>query len=249
MKSAAGTKGATTMIMRTIFFAASLGLHGLAFAALLPMPTDQEAPIEGLELSLAPPQGETLVEEKDVVDSAAQAETAASVQKPELPPPDATEFVEAAKVEDSEALVMTSSVKEPEVQPVLEMAEPPPEPAPEQPSMSTSAHQTAAAEETFARRAVGAENGARVGGGVTHAAYAAAVKKEIAKHKRRPAGELRGTVGLSFVIGSSGRAERIEVSKSVHPELDEAARSIIAAVQLPPPPGGTFPAAIAIKFE
>ena len=45
------------------------------------------APIEGLELSLAPPQGEALVEEKDAVDSAAQTETVAAVQKVETPPP------------------------------------------------------------------------------------------------------------------------------------------------------------------
>ena len=75
------------------------------------------------------------------------------------------------------------------------------------------------------------------------------MKKEIAKNKRRPPGDWRGAVSLSFVIGPNGRAERIEVAKSVNPALDEAARSIIASVQLPPPPGGTFPAAITIKFE
>ena len=239
------------MLLRSLFLVASVGLHGLAFASLLPRVNDQEAPIEGLEVSLAPPEGEALVEEKEAVDSAAQTETVAAVQKVQTPPPDAPDLAEAAKVVDEEAPVMAAAVKEPEPEPkpVLEVVETPPEPVQEQPQLSASAQQTAAAEETFAHRAVGVQNGLRTGGGVTRAAYAAAVKKEIAKNKRRPPGDWRGAVSLSFVIGPSGRAERIEVAKSVNPALDEAARSIIAAVQLPPPPGGSFPAAITIKFE
>ena len=237
------------MLLRGLFLVASLGLHSLALASLLPRANDQEAPIEGLELAMAPPQGETLVEEKDAVDSAAQAEATAAVLKVETPPPDAPDLAEAAKVLDDEAPAMQAAVKELEPQPVLEVAETPPEPVQEQPQVSASAQQAAAAEETFAQRAVGVENGLRAGGGVTRAAYAAAVKKEIAKNKRRPPGDMRGTVNLTFVIGPDGRAERIEVAKTVSPVLDEAARSIIASVQLPPPPGGTFSAAIAIKFE
>jgi TonB family protein len=244
------SNGGSALLLRSLFVVASVGLHGLAFASLLPRVNDQEAPIEGLELSLAPPQGEALAEEKDAVDSAAQTETVAAVQKIETPPPpEAPDLAEAAKVVDEEAPVMAAAVKEPEPQPVLEVVETPPEPVQEQPQVSASAQQTAAAEETFAKRAVGVENGLRTGGGVTRAAYAAAVKKEIAKNKRRPPGDWRGAVSLSFVIGPNGRAERIEVAKSVNPALDEAARSIIASVQLPPPPGGTFPAAITIKFE
>ena len=248
----ARANGGSAMLLRCLFLFASVGLHGLAFASLLPRVNDQEAPIEGLELSLAPPEGEALVEEKDAVDSAAQTETTAAVQKVETPPPpDAPDLAEAAKVVDEEAPVMAAAVKEPEPepQPVLEVVETPPEPVQEQPQLSASAQQTAAAEETFAHRAVGVENGLRTGGGVTRAAYAAAVKKEIAKNKRRPPGDWRGAVSLNFVIGPSGRAERIEVAKSANPALDDAARSIIASVQLPPPPGGTFPAAITIKIE
>ena len=238
------------MVLRGVFLVASIGLHGLAFASLLPRVDDQEAPVDGLELSIAPPQGEALVEEKDAVDSAAQAEAVAAVQKVETPPPDAPDLAEAAKVEDAQAQVMMAAVKEPDLQPRPDAPEAPQEPVQEQPPQpSANAQQTAAAEETFAQRAVGVESGLRSGGGVTKAAYAAAVKKEIAKNKRRPAGETRGTVSLTFVIGPTGRAERIEVSKSANPALDDAARSIIAAVQLPPPPGGIFPAEIAIKFE
>ena len=245
----ARTGGGGAMALRGLFLAASVALHGLAFASLSPRVNDQDAPIDGLELSFAPPEGEALVEEKDSVDSAAQAEAAASVQKVQTPPPDAPDLAEAAKVEDAEAPVMMAAVKEPEPQPVIDVVETPPDPVQEQPQLSAAAQQTAAAEETFAHRAVGVATGLRTGGGVTQAAYAAAVKKEIAKNKRRPPGDGRGTVSLSFVIGPSGRAERIEVSKSVNPALDAAARSIIASVQLPPPPGGLFPAAIAIKFE
>ena len=238
--------------LRVAFLGLSIGLHGLAFAGLLPRPTDREAPIDGLELSLVSPEGETLAEEKDAVDSAAQAESVAATREVERqPPPETPELVETAKVEVEEAPAMEALVKEapPETR---QVAEPPPQQTPEPPQetpVQVETQQAAAAEETFARRSVGVENGLRTGGGVTHAAYAAAVKKEIAKNKRRPEGGRRGSVALSFLIGPSGRAERIDVVKSVDPVLDEAARKIIAAVQLPPPPGGMFPATISIKFE
>ena len=72
----ARTGGGGAMALRGLFLAASVALHGLAFASLLPRVNDQDAPIDGLELSFAPPEGEALVEEKDSVDSAAQAEAA-----------------------------------------------------------------------------------------------------------------------------------------------------------------------------
>ncbi len=240
-------------VLRVVFLGMSVGLHGLALAALLPRPVDENAPIEGLELSLAPPEGEALVEERDLVDSSAQNESVAATPKVEpLPPPETPVILEAAKVEVEEAPVMEAAVKEPppEFKPIPETPpETPPELPKEETQVQANTQQTAAAEETFAHRAVGVENGVRSGGGVTQAAYAAAVKKEIAKNKRRPNGEQRGSVSLSFIIGPNGRAERIDIVKSVDPTLDEAARKIVAAVQLPPPPGGMFPATISIKFE
>ena len=240
-------------LLRGTFLIASIGLHGLAFAAFLPRAVDQDAPIEGLELSLAPPQGETIAEEKDAVDSSAQTETTASIQK-ELPPPPpepVQELVEAAKVVEPEAEVMEAAVKPPEVIPSVEP--PPPEQKPETPiekvEIAPAAQATAAAEETFAHRNVGVESGLREGGGVTKAAYAAAVKKEITKNRRRATGSVHGTVSVSFVIGPIGKVETIQVVKAVSPSLDETARSIVASIQVPPPPGGTFSGTIAIKFE
>ena len=240
-------------LLRGTFLIASIGLHGLAFAAFLPRVVDQDAPIEGFELSMAPPQGETIAEEKDAVDSSAQAETTASIQK-ELPPPPpepVQELVEAAKVEDPKAEVMEAAVKPPEEPRPVEP--PPPEQKPETPVIQTevapAAQATAAAEETFAHRNVGVENGVREGGGVTKAAYAAAVKKEITKNRRRAAGSMHGTVSVSFVIGPVGKVETIQIVKAINPTLDETARSIVASIQVPPPPGGTFSGTIAIKFE
>ena len=119
----------------------------------------------------------------------------------------------------------------------------------EETQAAPASQQTNAAEETFARRAVGVENGLRVGGGTTRAAYAAAVKKEIAKNKKRPDGEDHGTVAVSFVIGANGDAENVTIVKPASPRLDNTARNIVAAVRLPPPPGGKFQGVIAIKFE
>ena len=134
------------------------------------------------------------------------------------------------------------------------MVEPPPveqkpEPVVEKVEAAPPAQATSAADETFARRDVGVENGLRIGGGVTRAAYAAAVKKEITKNRRRPTGADRGTVSVSFVIGPTGSVENVKVVKAAAPMLDETARSIVAAIHLPPPPGGTFSGTIAIKFE
>jgi TonB family protein len=89
----------------------------------------------------------------------------------------------------------------------------------------------------------------RVGGGATRAAYAAAVKKELARRKRRPDADAHGTVSVNFVIGPDGAPVAINIEKQTHPALADAARSIVAAVQLPPPPGGTFAATVSIKFE
>ena len=234
--------------LRGLFFAASLGLHGLAFAAFLPSTSEEEAPVDSLELSIAPPQGETMIEEADAVDSAAQAETVASIQKTETPPPVVEEAPEAAKVVDQDAETITASIKQ---------EEPPPpqmqEPVPETPHMDAqsapNAQQVNAAEETFARRAVGVENGLHTGGGTTRAAYAAAVKKEIARNKRRPDGADHGTVSVSFVIGATGGAEDITIVRPAAPKLDSTARGILASVTLPPPPGGKFQGMVAIKFE
>ena len=243
-----------TYALRTVFVAASIGLHGLAFAAFLPQARDQDAPIEGLELSLAPPEGETIAEEKDAVDSSAQTETVASIPQVEPtppPPPVVQEQVEAAKVDDAEAEVMEAAVKPPEQPPVVDPppVEQKPEPVIEKVEAAPPAQATSAADETFARRDVGVENGLRQGGGVTRAAYAAAVKKEITKNRRRPNGMDRGTVSVSFVIGPNGSVEVVKVVKPTVPTLDETARSIVASIHLPPPPGGTFAGTIAIKFE
>ena len=250
MQKAARPLALWAMGLRGTFLMLSLGLHGLAFAAFLPHASNEEAPVDSLELSIAPPQGETLVEEKDAVDSTAQSETVASVQKSVTPPPDPQEVVEAAKVDDPDAEVMTAAVTPPDLPPPpQEQPQTPPEPVHEVTLAAPNAQQVNATEETFARHAVGVETGLRTGGGTTRAAYAAAVKKEIARNKKRPTAQGAGAVSVSFVIGPAGEAESISVVKSVNPALDETARSIIAAVHLPPPPGGKFLGTIAIKFE
>lgn len=239
--------------LRGLFLAASIGMHGLAVASFLPRPNDDEAPIEGFDLSIAPPEGETMVDEGDEVDSAAQAESVASIQKVEPPPPPIKqEEVEAAKVEDKDAEAIVAAVAPPvEQPPALEPPPPeqPPERPPEQVQTAPDSQAAAAAEETFARKAVGVENGLKTGGGVTRAAYAAAVKKEITKHRQRPSGYKHGTVSISFVIGAQGTPERVDVVKAANPTLDQTARRTIAAIHLPPPPGGSFMGTIAIRFE
>ncbi len=235
--------------IRSTMLVASLALHGLAFAAFIPATENQEAPIDSLDLSLAPPQGEAMVEEKDAVDSSAQAEAAAAVEKTTPPVAQDDALQEAAKIIEPEADVMSAALLSEPPPPEPAIVDKPVETKLEERSATAVSNASQATEEAFAARAVGVENGLRTGGGATRAAYAAAVKKEIARKKRRPDGDAHGVVSISFVIGPNGAPATIKVEQQAHPALADAARSIIASVQLPPPPGGTFAGTIAIKFE
>jgi protein TonB len=240
------------ILVRTLFVLASLGLHGIVISHFMPRINDQEAPIEGLELSIAPPQGEALFEEKNDIDSSAQAENFPQIQKNlTSQSQDIESLAEASKVLNDEAPIMTSLVNEHkhEVQPDINIDQSLPETDSIKQQSNLIAQQTVASEETFSHHTIGVENGITSEGGVTRAAYASAVKKEIAKNRRRPNGDWHGNIILSFVIGPNGRSESISIVKSVNPTLDEVARSIINSIQLPPPPGGNFPATITIKFE
>ncbi|MSP62335.1 MAG: TonB family protein [Myxococcales bacterium] len=65
-----------------------------------------------------------------------------------------------------------------------------------------------------------------------------ALLARIRAHRRYPELARRrgieGTVGLSFSVGKGGAVERLDVVKSAHPALDEAAReAVLAAAPLP----------------
>lgn len=104
-----------------------------------------------------------------------------------------------------------------------------------------------------ARPATAAMAAPGAGGGAT-ASYASLVQAELARRKRYPpqaqaAGE-EGTVTVSFTIGASGRVSQYAITRSSgHASLDAAVSRMMAAVTLPPPPGGSFQATRMVAFR
>jgi protein TonB len=59
-----------------------------------------------------------------------------------------------------------------------------------------------------------------------------------------------GVVTVAFTIGSSGRVTQHAITRaSGHTILDNAVNQMMARVELPPPPGGSFRAAVPIRFN
>lgn len=108
-------------------------------------------------------------------------------------------------------------------------------------SIDTSARAAARAEAGEARQAAAAS-------------YASLVAGEIRRHRHYPAvareANITGVVVVSFTIGSSGAVVSHSIVRSSgHAVLDGAVRDMMAAVHLPPPPGGMFRSSIPVRFE
>jgi protein TonB len=91
-------------------------------------------------------------------------------------------------------------------------------------------------------------------GAVATADYRALVSAELNRRKRYPesarAEGATGTVVVSFTIGSSGRVTASSIVRSSgHGMLDTAARQMLSAVSLPPPPGGRYSATAPVHFS
>ena len=117
------------------------------------------------------------------------------------------------------------------------------------------------------RRAVASQAGGRAGsasggggargpsvGAISSAAYGALVAAELNRHKRYPeaarAAGAQGVVVVSFVVGPSGRVTSHIISRSSgNAVLDGAVRQMMAAIQLPPPPNGSFRASAPVRFN
>lgn len=76
---------------------------------------------------------------------------------------------------------------------------------------------------------------------------------QIRAHKFYPAAALdaheSGDVGVLFVVASSGRIASVTITRSSGAAtLDQAARTIIDAIELPPPPGGFYSGSTQLDF-
>jgi periplasmic protein TonB len=90
-------------------------------------------------------------------------------------------------------------------------------------------------------------------GAVSTATYRSLVIAELSRHKQYPPAALsagvQGTVVVTFTIGPSGRVVAHTITRSSGSgALDSAVHRMMAAVSLPPPPGGIYRATAPVEF-
>jgi TonB family protein len=195
-------------------------------------PPQQEI-VYAINIGIAPAEGDTLDEDMSE-ESLAQDAVAAAV-KEQADTPDPVDPIEAAKTIDETAEALEAKKEEEKKKE-------------EQQKSEVDQKEQAAADDAF-KKHMGVENGVKENAGMTSAEYASLVKKEIEKKRKRPDKAMFGVVNIAFCINKEGRAENISIVKSTKHELEPTARMIIASIEVPPPPGGSFTGTIAIKFE
>ena len=133
-------------------------------------------------------------------------------------------------------------------------ARPVPSPPPDSPrKLSLQARRAAAARSRAAAPAAAATAVAGLGTDAARADYGALALAQIRAHKFYPAAAIEaqesGKVGVTFVIGASGRIASITITRSSGSTiLDRAAQAIVGAIALPPPPGGAYTGETRLDF-
>ena len=189
--------------------------------------------VYAINIGIAPAEGDTL--DEDMTEESLAQEAVAAAVKEQADTPDPVDPIEAVHTVDDTAEVMEAKKEEEKKKE-------------EQQKSEVDQKEQAAADDAF-KKHMGVENGVKENAGMTSAEYASLVKKEIEKKRKRPDKAMFGTVNVAFCINKEGRAESISIVKSTKHELEPTARMIIAAIEVPPPPGGSFTGTIAIKFE
>lgn len=212
---------------------ASILLHLLVIVPFVFGATTSERQIiHSINIGIAPAEGDTL--DEDMSEESLAQEAVAAAVKEQADTLDPIDPIEAVHTLDERAEVMEAKKEE--------------EKKEEQQKSNVDQKEQAAADDAF-KKHMGVEMGVKENAGMTSAEYASLVKKEIEKKRRRPDKAMFGTVNVAFCINKEGRAEGISIVKSTKHELEPTARMIIAAIEVPPPPGGSFSGTIAIKFE
>jgi protein TonB len=188
--------------------------------------------------------------------------------EPDLPPPDETEPPPPEDVTPPPPESPPEPAQPPpppvvdEVPPPVPPPTPPPKPAPKKP-MAPVKQATPAPKKIAPRTAwrrvdapppAPAQTAAPTAPAMSVASYASLVAAELNRHKYYPESArvsgASGSVGVAFTIGPSGNATVISItSSSGNAALDSAARQAVASIRVPPPPGGIFKTATAIRFS
>lgn len=124
------------------------------------------------------------------------------------------------------------------------VAKPTPTPAPAPAPAPAAASKPAAATAPAAARPA-----APSGSAMSESKYLSLLYAEIAKHTPgdNPAGP--GEVTASFVVGASGKVEKVTIDKTSSPAHAEIVKKILAEVVTPPPPGGAMDVGQTFKFR
>lgn len=79
--------------------------------------------------------------------------------------------------------------------------------------------------------------------------YLGLLYAEIAKHTPQENAAGPGEVRASFIVGASGKVEKVTIDKTTSPAHAEMVKKILAAVVVPAPPGGAMDVGQTFKFR
>jgi hypothetical protein len=84
---------------------------------------------------------------------------------------------------------------------------------------------------------------------MSESTYLSLLYSEIAKHTPQENSAGPGEVTASFIVGASGKVEKVTIDKTTSPTHSEIVKKILASVAVPPPPGGTMDVGQTFKFR
>ncbi|HEY8161859.1 MAG TPA: energy transducer TonB [Methylocystis sp.] len=85
--------------------------------------------------------------------------------------------------------------------------------------------------------------------GISESKYLSLLYAEIAKHTPEENAAGPGEVTASFVVGASGKVEKVTIDKTTSPAHAEIVKKILASIAAPPPPGGPMDLGQTFKFR
>lgn len=85
--------------------------------------------------------------------------------------------------------------------------------------------------------------------GMSESKYLSLLYSEIARHTPEDNAAGPGEVTASFIVGASGRVEKVTIDKTSSPAHAEMVKKILAQVVTPPPPGGAMDIGQTFKFH
>jgi outer membrane biosynthesis protein TonB len=84
---------------------------------------------------------------------------------------------------------------------------------------------------------------------LTKQAYVRLLASEIRRRTPKTSQDKIGTINVAFTIGPSGRVVSHKVQDTSNPALEPIVGRILASIQTPPPPGGSFSAVQQFNFH